>query len=132
MLHELNAGFVSFDEREHVFRNDFCDHGRGQLRSLRVRRVRLHDHRTTGGQRGCRVATGHRKRERKIARAEHRHRTERTQHRAHVDFSVIDARVNPRPFFDERRKHSKLIARTAKLDPSVAAGRVMSPHLPAE
>ncbi len=38
--------------------------------------MRLDDHRTTGGQGGCRVATGDGKGQREVARAEYRHRAE--------------------------------------------------------
>ncbi len=83
-----------------------------QLTVPGVRRVSLHHHRTPGRQ--CRrgIPARHRKRKRKIARAKHRHRSYRPQHRPHirsrqrlpVGQRLIDARINPRAFLQPRRQ----------------------------
>ena len=59
--------------------------GRDHLGRAGMGRVRLDDHRAAGGKRRGGVATGHRKGEREVRRAEHRHRADRDVAEPQVD-----------------------------------------------
>ena len=71
--------------------------------------------------RSC-VASGNRERERKVAGAKDDDRPQRQQHRSDVRFGrsatwivAIDARINPRTFFDHFGEQAKLITRAPGL-----------------
>jgi hypothetical protein len=81
--------------------------------------MRLENYRIAARECGRRVSPGDGKCQRKIARAKHHHRTQRSQHRTNIGFrrrlairiAVVDARLHPRSFFHHLRKQSKLGAR---------------------
>ena len=84
-------------------------------------RVRFDDDRAAGSQRGCGVAAGRGKGQRKITRAKDSHRTERPQHRPQAGTGLrlairqcgVNARVHPGPLLDQRCKEAKLAAGAA-------------------
>src|ERR1700733_7706705 len=75
----------------------------------------FYDHRVPGRKSGGRVASRHRKRQRKIARAEDRHRSERSQQGTNVGswrfalaIRFINASIHPRTLFQDLGKESQL------------------------
>ncbi|OMP13315.1 hypothetical protein COLO4_01895 [Corchorus olitorius] len=119
---------VGHDEREHAFRQPTL-RNRGlngtahQFGRTRVRRMRLHDHRATGCQRRCGIATRHRERQREVARTEHGHRAERNaahaQVRARQRLAFRQGRIKPRAHgiagTHHACKQAQLVARAATL-----------------
>ncbi len=85
--------------------------------------MRLHHHGTSRRQRRSRIASRNRKCQRKIARPKHRHRSQRSRHRAYIRLGqrlarrirLIDPRIHPRAFFHHLRKQRQLIRRSRKL-----------------
>ena len=116
------------DQREHAFGqaavgHRLLDRASDELGRAEMRRMRFHDDRTTRRERRRRVAARHRKREREIARAEHRDRSDgnllqaqiRTRQRLAVGLRGIERRVEPAAFAHERREQPQLSDRARAL-----------------
>ncbi len=92
---------------------------RHQFRRSGMRRMRFDHHRATSSQRRSRIASGHRKCQRKIAGSEHRHGPDGNQHSTNIRFRQrlairlrqINARFDPRTFANQRGEHFQLVHR---------------------
>ena len=108
-------------QREHTFRqsairNRLLDHSPNQLRSPRMRMMRLSHHRTSSRKRRSSITTSNRESERKVTSPKHRNRTNRNlprpnirpRSRLPIRQRRIDRHIQPSTFANDRSKQPQL------------------------